>query len=392
MIARTKIEALIKAGEIGISYTFAPVKDRSFEYLGQEKFVKLEDPESPATKLFQQNYFNDRLTVTLGPVVMSHDYRYGRKRPPFKNYENCTDIRTSDNRIEIYPRETISVSTNERIKLKALLGGFVLPRLKLADSGLLYTASYIDPWWDGILQAVIVNATDDYQELHLGDPIATCFFFFVQGEVPENIQEEFEKKSHHYGQNWPAILEMDRNPFPRVVKPVPKEGLQTITDSVSRWWSRTTARIPPIFLNIATVLAIIGAVYWAGTTQGTLSRLEKSQDSVVHSIRGIEKEQESTVRELQHQTKGMPRSGVMSVPVQSGLTSLAKSINVLWPPDKSAEVWLQALDRPDDIAILEGRIEGPQSGGPGSQLTIELKLKRPVETKRIRVKWLVVAQ
>lgn len=143
MISRTEIESLITTGEISISYSFAPANGGSFEYLGQEQPVNLEDPKSPATKLFQENYFNDRLHVTLGPLVMSHDSYYGKKRPEFKGYEGCTDIRESDNRIVIYPRETISVNTNERIKVKGKLGGLVLPRLKLADSGLLYTTSYI---------------------------------------------------------------------------------------------------------------------------------------------------------------------------------------------------------------------------------------------------------
>jgi len=396
MISKAEIEDFITAGEIKISYSFAPQNGDGFTYLGQEEHVDLSNPQSPATKLFQKNYFNDRLHVTLGPVIMSHHSLYGRKRRQFKDWERCTDIRESDNRILIYPRETISVNTNERITVKGQLGGLVLPRLKLADSGLLYTTSYIDPWWDGILQAVIVNATDSRQELHLGDRIATCFFFLVHGKVPEEIREEFQRTSHHYGQNWQGILERDDKPFPRVVKPVADQALQRIFHVVSRWLSKYKEWLAPVLLTSPVLLALLGSIYFAGQFYVRLSKLEKSEDKIISDIRDLDKEVHAKLPKLERQLGllqgAMPLGGVLTIPIQSGWTASTGSVDVPWSPDRGATVWLQALDRPDDVASLEGRIKRTQSGGSGAQLTVEVALKRRIEAKQIRVKWLLIAQ
>ncbi len=141
MISKAEMIELIKQGEVQIAYKYVTNSGGEAEELPGEEVVDIGNTDSRATRMFERNFFIDRLHVTMGPIIKSHERRHHRKRPRFKKFEGCTDIRKTGNQIRIEPRETLSVNTNERITLRGTIGALVLPRLKLADSGLIYSAA-----------------------------------------------------------------------------------------------------------------------------------------------------------------------------------------------------------------------------------------------------------
>jgi len=323
--------------------------------------------------MFDQNFFLDRLHLTLGPVVMSHERRYSRTRPVFKNFPGCTDIRDSNDRIVIEPRETLSVNTNEHLTTKGKCGAIILPRLKTADSGLIYTPSYVDPWWDGILQAVIVNVTDSRQELVLGEKIATCFFFGLGQEIPEDAHEEFKKRSHHFAQSWSEILEHNANPFPRVKLPS-EEQHGFIYRKLAELKDWTIAHIIAVVAMIG-LGAILGAVYFIGGLSVRVEHLEKSETESMNKLKG-----------------GLPRSGILTVNMSDTQNETEQGFDIDWPREKAATVWLSALDQPEEVISLSGRLESSGSAGKGSRLVIRVSVKKAAKKHPVRVQWMLTGQ
>ncbi|MGH8522033.1 MAG: hypothetical protein ACREU9_11590, partial [Gammaproteobacteria bacterium] len=143
MFSVEDFNALMKAGEVRLVYSFCPDPNGGVTNLGEQQ-VDPNQPELPSTSLFYKNYFGDRLKLTLGPIVKSHLDGPVVGRVAFGNFAGCVDLRASGNCIELAPHEVISVATNERITLRGNVAAYILPRLTNADAGLLYVPSYID--------------------------------------------------------------------------------------------------------------------------------------------------------------------------------------------------------------------------------------------------------
>lgn len=227
MISREEVEKLIIEKQIEIGYSFVR-QDGQIRYQKPELVVDPKSNDNLATITFRSNFFADRLIVCLGPLALTHDLRYLRNRKTFKNRRGCFDIRERNNKLILEPREVLSVSTIERIKLGNNVGAIIIPRLRNVDSGILYVPSYIDPHWDGILQAVLVNLTDKRQELELGEGLAVCKFYKTIGDIPTEVRDYFPQKSHHYGHNWSKVLDDNAEPFPRRKLPIEIGFLQSV--------------------------------------------------------------------------------------------------------------------------------------------------------------------
>ncbi len=205
ILSHKKIEAKLKNNDIGINYAF------------NENFELLDNPKSIINcdeTCFESKFKSIRMGVTLGPLVKTHNNSFLEFRKKFKKYKNVFDLRSMKNQIIIKPNETISVLSNENIKLSGNTAALILPRLTLADIGLTLVPTYIDPFWDGILQMTIVNNTSNYQVLRVGEIIGQCFFIEVEGNIDDKFKDLFPQTSHHFGQTWKKIIAEDTNPFP----------------------------------------------------------------------------------------------------------------------------------------------------------------------------------
>lgn len=218
MIAKEKIEHLLKEKVITISYKFLEI-DGEISVLAEEEFVDPTNDNSLAYKAFCKNFKGDRLTVTMGAIAMSHSIKKHKDRKNFSGKNYYFDLRETDNEIQIFPGETLSICSNERIGIKDHYGAYILPRLTLADAGLFYVPSYIDPTWDGLMQAVIHNFSKNKVKLKIGEGVSICRFYKIDGELDDSFKEEFRVKNHHFGQNWEGILDESRDPIRRGKKP-----------------------------------------------------------------------------------------------------------------------------------------------------------------------------
>lgn len=224
MITKEKVDRLITTGLLKIEYTYVRNHQGDVTLLS-DGIVDPSKPDSIAYKTFYENFKGDRLNLTCGSIIYSHKYSKLRGRVNFLDKPNYFDLAKTNNEILILPGEIISVPTNERIGLNfdprknetanRYLGALILPRLSLADAGLFYVPSYIDPTWDGILQATIYNMADKPIKLSIGEQISVCKFYEMDGQPDAFFLSSFKEKNHHYGINWRSVLDGSIEPVRR---------------------------------------------------------------------------------------------------------------------------------------------------------------------------------
>lgn len=269
MLAEERVLSEIESGALRVSYYFDPTQDPPGSV--DEVNADPASPELPATKAFRAAFFGDRLQLTLGPLVLSHDRALAKGRSRYKGRAGVFDLRQSDGKISLRPRESVTVNTIERIRVDGGLGALILPRLTLATAGLVVTPSYIDPWWDGILVLHLSNQSGRRVDLRFGEAIAACRFYKVTGQpLPETFKDEFAEKSHHYGLTWKQILSSDRDPFPLRKRPTPTV-FQLDTGGVVDTLKRYGVHLAAAGLSLALVA---GVIFWAGNIQSKTDRLE----------------------------------------------------------------------------------------------------------------------
>ncbi len=375
MLSQIEIERLMAANEIAIAYAFAKIGNGSPEDLHEDQFVDVSDSALPATKMFRENFFADRLRLTLGPIVMSHDKRYYSKRPAFKGRPGYFDIRSSSNQITIEPHETISVSTNERIRLGGKIGAYIIPRLRNVDSGLLYIPSYIDPHWDGIMQALIVNVTDHRQVLELCEGLAICRFYLIQGEVSKEVMMKFPTKSHHYGQSWQKILHGNVDPIPRRKVPLPPQEdfnwrIQKVKEFIWANWKKLVA------LGYTGGLFVLIAGYYK--FQADIQKLTKLEE--LPQIK----------QDLKSLSERAVQSGVETIPIPEGRTSISHTIEVKRQPGITSTVWVSPITASNEILSLSARVDPLPKDNSMVIITIDLTLSSRATLPKVLVQWLLV--
>jgi len=229
MIVREKIEDLIRRKLIKISYTFYRDEMGQVSILPNEEFVNPDNIESIAYKVFLKNFKGDRLNLSCGSIVYSHNYSTLSGRENFNGKPNFFDLSKTNNEILIQPGETISIPSNERIALNdeiefsekenIYIGAIILPRLTLADAGLFYVPSYIDPTWDGVMQATLYNISEDPITIQIGEHLSVCKFYQVDGKPDKFFLDNFKKFNHHYALNWKNIFDGSKEPVLHGKKP-----------------------------------------------------------------------------------------------------------------------------------------------------------------------------
>ncbi|WP_164518033.1 dCTP deaminase domain-containing protein [Mycobacterium sp. P7213] len=174
------------------------------------------DENSLGRQIFQANFFGNRLSFTMGPVVLSHRYRWRRGRKRFKGRPYVFDLRATGGKFTLEPGETITVNTLEYLTLGRDLGALTLPRLSHATVGVVLSTSYVDPYWSGIMVFHIANTSPNPFTLRVGEKIGACHFYRVADtDLTTDFRDVFSAKSHHYGQSWRKILAEDADPFPQ---------------------------------------------------------------------------------------------------------------------------------------------------------------------------------
>lgn len=303
---------------------------------------------------------------------MSHNRRYFHKRAQFKNrpgYYNLLD--NPAGQVTLEPNETISISTNERIALGSKVAAFIVPRLRNADAGLLYVPSYIDPFWDGILQGVIVNLSDQRQTLAVGEGIAICRFYEFVGSVPETLRQAFPAKSHHYGQSWPKILHEDGEPFPR--RKLPLSERKNGVESLKNFWADHGKK-----------------VMWALGTLGLSGTILTGMFKYVQLSRALEGVEtlptlRSSVTALQTQ---QVRTGTTRIPIPPNQTSTSYRFEVSASANTAWTLWLQKEATDDDVHIA-GHVQKSPTKSDIVIVDLDIATRKLPTNRIISVQWLL---
>lgn len=119
------------------------------------------------------------------------DITLGEKRA--YNLSTQTDIEIGNKGkegpfITIPPRSTISVESNELIKLGTKLGGLVTSKVRMVSYGYSHISTTIDPGWDGRLILTFTNTLPREQTLKVGHKIATMVLFDTVDVIPVPVQ------------------------------------------------------------------------------------------------------------------------------------------------------------------------------------------------------------
>lgn len=278
MMSQKEVEKRILSGDIGISYSFLE-KDGKLAFEKEEYRVRPESADD-AYKMFKDQYFGDRLRITLGPIVRTYSKKHIKKRVKFKSFAGCFDIRESENTLTIYPGETLHVASNERVVLNEKVGAILLPRLSLVDAGIIYVPSYIDPCWNGLLQAVITNVSREQIKIRAGEAIAICKFHPIFGDHLKIDGAAFASKSHHYGHCWRKIIEGDVDPFPVRKKPSPQNGFEWLVSFISTVWTNERSKLLTFTGLTAVILFLVMFIFSLGSKYTELESRYKKIDRI----------------------------------------------------------------------------------------------------------------
>lgn len=280
MLSKERVEELISKKLITIGYSFRETVGGEIETLDKEEIVDPALPESIGYQMFNKNFKGDRLSITMGAIAISHKYKTLKGRINFRNEPYWFDLRKTDGRILIQPGEAISIPSNERIRLNDnpvvneihnyYIGAYIFPRLTTADAGLFYVPSYIDPTWDGLMQAVLYNFSDKPIEIRICERLAICRFYKIDGNIDEFFKQNFAKQNHHYAQNWENILEGSKEPVRRGKKPIEesKSFLFSLFD-----WTKIKEIARNNILSIIILIISGSAILSIGAIWGTIKEV-----------------------------------------------------------------------------------------------------------------------
>lgn len=261
MISKSKLNRLFYSGDLKLSYSFTDLNGQ-LQHHPDPLFVDPNKQDDIAFRMFDKNCKSDRLTITLGSVVFSHNFEDAPGRIRFKDQPYTSHLLETNNRFILLPRETISLSSNEFIALGANHGAIIFPRLTLADAGLIYIPSYIDPTWQGVMQAVIHNFSDKTVELYLCEGLAACRFYQIDGEIDQHFIDNFKVHNHHYGQNWHGIYEGSREAVRLGKRPslatTKSSNFHKKFDQFTRWYESNATKI-----LLGTTILTIGTFFAA---------------------------------------------------------------------------------------------------------------------------------
>ena len=369
MLSRSGVEQRLRAGQVRISYFFDPSAAGGPAQLTQSAPVDPDQPGSLGTQIFLRNFFAQRLGLTVGPLVLSHQYDWHRKRKRYKGIPGVFDLRLSGGNIALLPGESVTVNSIEHVTLGSNTGAITYPRLSHATAGLVLSTSYIDPYWDGILVLHLTNTARRPILLRFGEKFAsTMFYDIVEGPVEPETRDKFVQKSHHYGLSWERILSSDADPFPLRKQPVP--GLIRGNDSSARELVGRYGK--PLATAGVTVAVVVSALVYIGRLQQSLGDVKDLQQRQ----QAQEAEVKSNARDIADIKSSQVQSGSVIVSIQGGAREGRLDFPVPGAGSKAAQrvVLVSPIGPANDITAQATLTPGPD---PNSVL-VRLVVRRPV--------------
>lgn len=212
MISKDKILDYLDNGIISIKYLYRPQKDSaSYELISTN-----ESEESIArthNQIFRQNLINNRMKITVGPIIKTLSKKYISSECRFNKFPYLFDLRENNGKYKLQPKESIIILSNEKIGIKEKICGHILPRVHSYSYGLTATPSYIEPNWNGLLRIQLTNFSDEEIEICIAQDIARLYFFEVFNPITSL------GSTHHANcQDWSTVFSDGVDPFPNALR------------------------------------------------------------------------------------------------------------------------------------------------------------------------------
>lgn len=293
MLNDNQIKKAIEDGKIKGYYFFHKDDNgKIIKYNNEKSFAEASE--------FSTYLYSDRLKVTLGPIIKPLKRKRVSSKYRFKDQPEYFDMSKSDDTYILNPGESIIVLTNERIVLDGYHSVLIIPRVSLSEVGIIVTSAYIDPYYNGLLRLNVTNNSQSSHELKTLETIAQCFFFELPDEANKDYESQFSQKSVFLGQNWKAIFEDDRPPFP-----VKKNKVQTnpVLDVVKYSFHAVFNFVNKNALITALISALV--MGWTGynafnsyknNTEKLISNFDSSSTEIIINSGELYGEREVTVR------------------------------------------------------------------------------------------------
>lgn len=248
MLSNGRIERALHNKEIEISVSFGFNKDRNP--------VRYQTEKSILSSSLKNNLYSDRLKLTMGPIIKVLNKKPINSKYRFKSFFNYFDLRKSNNKYIINPRESIIILTNEKIKLNGKYACLIIPRISMSDVGIVVTTAYVDPYYCGLMRLHLTNMSENPYELNFLEAIAQCFFFELSDPVSTTFKDRFPTKSVFFGHTWNEILDSDRNAFPTKKKSAQIDRLSNLKYQLNIGWS-FVKKHSLIFLFLTNLIALL---------------------------------------------------------------------------------------------------------------------------------------
>ncbi|HUN86788.1 MAG TPA: hypothetical protein VMU48_20575 [Terracidiphilus sp.] len=381
MLSHRDVDSRIASGKLKLWYSFLPNPSGAITFYEDDLPVDLSQPGSPATQFYRKNMYSSHLHLTTGPIVKTHHRLVVPGRKLFRQQKRCFDLREQNNAIVVAPFELLSVATNERIALDGRTAALVTPRITCTDSGLLLSAAYIDPYYEGIMRVVICNTTPERQTLRLLEPIAQCFFFDLSTDVAESYKREFPQKSVFYGQNWKLLLDSDGDPFPRRKAPILEPSARDkFAAAISNLTSLNTIQKA---VTVAGVLTVAGLLVALGRLQAVTAHFESVSNQVV-TLNG----------RLGAIAESVPLVGSRDIVVPVGVREGSVQFTIGVASRNSPHLWL-AIDpasatTQNDVRLSYSLMPAADSSETTIEITARPRVPPGKADLRVPVIWMVV--
>jgi dUTPase len=382
MFGKNAMSDALSAGDISISYEYDILDTPS--RLKDAATVDPHDPAALGTRIFQRHFFGDRLGLTLGPIVVSDKFNRLPGRVLFKGRPGHFDLSQSDGQIEIMPGESLGVHSIEYVRIGAKVAAYILPRLTLATAGLVVMPTYIDPYWEGILQLYITNFSTRPYSLKFGERIAICRFYEVKGadENPE-VKSQFAQKSHHYGLNWRRILDSDADVQPRRKRHVPvavyRERLRAKAALFLTNWHN--------FFGLAAGAALITTIFVYANFQSKAGQI----DALSTQIQSLKSAVDHETADQKDLDRDFPQSGTLDVEIPSSQQQLIQEITLERRPPAGAQVLILPTPLNTPVAAT-GKI---YCGSSPADCKLRISIQRTTDLSHqlsAQFKWLILGR
>lgn len=140
--------------------------------------------------------FSHKISLHIGPLIRVLSQKPISGDSLFQGTDGIIDLSKCGNKYILEPHESVGIYSREKITLSSNLFGLVLPKVKNFYHGGTTPLSYVDPMWEGVLELIYTNHSENAVTLHEGQPLANLIILTMDGD------SSYRTPNRHYAYDW----------------------------------------------------------------------------------------------------------------------------------------------------------------------------------------------